>query len=181
MISGSNSALLIIDVQHDVMAACCDSEQVIGRIATLVARARAEGVPVVFIQHEGPGMERHSPGWELAEGLDRRPADPVVFKTFRDSFAETTLAAELGRLDVGRLVIAGAQSDYCVRSTAHRAAIEGYSFTLVSDAHTTADLVFDGVAVSARQIVAHTNQYFSTLRYPGLTFGTASHDAVALR
>lgn len=180
MSHGPNTALLIIDVQRGVMATCFDREGVLSRIGTLISRARSAGVPVVFIQHEEPQMQRHSSEWQLEEDLDFRPGDLVVNKTYRDAFADTTLLAELEGLDAGRLVIAGAQSDYCVRSTAHRAAIEGFTFTLVSDAHTTEDLVFEGVAVSAPQIIAHTNQYFSHLRYPGLKFGIATHDQVLL-
>ncbi|MGA7206493.1 MAG: isochorismatase family protein [Specibacter sp.] len=176
----TKTAVVVIDLQKDVVAHCWDRDGVLARTNALIARARAARVPVVFVQHEEAGMPRHSPGWELADSLDAQPGDVRVFKRYRDSFAETTLETELERLDVGRLVLAGAQSDYCVRSTAHRAAIDGYAFTLVSDCHTTEDAEFAGVGITGEQIVAHTNLYFSSLDYPERSFGIATHDAVAL-
>lgn len=174
------SALLIIDLQNDVLAACIDTAGVVARTAALIDRARAAQLPVIFVQHEDADMPRHSSGWELDPSLPVQPGDPLVFKSYRDAFEDTTLAAELERLDVGRLIVAGAQSDYCVRTTAHRAAIEGYDFVLVSDCHTTEDTEFGGVPVTGEQIVAHTNQYFSGLDYPGRSCGIATHLAVPL-
>ncbi|WP_084757028.1 isochorismatase family protein [Micromonospora cremea] len=78
------------------------------------------------------------------------------------------------------LVVAGAASDYCLRTTMQRAAADGYDVTLVRDCHTTEDSEFDGVQVTGEQIVAHTNMYMKGLRYPGQTFGIASHDAADL-
>ncbi|WP_243399652.1 isochorismatase family protein [Arthrobacter glacialis] len=174
------TALLIIDLQKDVLAQCVDTTGVLARTAVLIGRARASQLPVIFVQHEEPDMPRHSSGWELDPSLPVQPGDALVFKSYRDSFEDTTLAAELARLDVGRLIVAGAQSDYCVRTTAHRAAIEGYDLVLVSDCHTTEDTEFGGVPVTGEQIVAHTNQYFSGLDYPGGSYGIATHLAVAL-
>ncbi|MEO6531396.1 MAG: isochorismatase family protein [Specibacter sp.] len=174
------TVLLIIDLQNDVLAACIDTAGVLARTAALIGRARAAALPVIFVQHEDADMPRHSSGWELDPSLPVHRGDALVFKRYRDSFEDTTLAAELARLNVGRIIVAGAQSDYCVRTTAHRAAIEGYDFVLVSDCHTTEDTEFGGVPVSGEQIVAHTNQYFSGLDYPGRSCGIATHLAVAL-
>lgn len=174
------TALLVIDLQRDVVAPCFDRDGVIVRTSALIVRARRAQVPVIFVQHEDPELPRESPGWELVGSLDARPADVRIHKSYRDAFAQTALAAELARLGVGRLVLAGAQSDYCVRTTAQRAAIAGYDVVLVSDCHTTMDTVFGGVAVTGEQIVAHTNQYFSNLTYPGRQFGIATHRDVAL-
>ncbi|MGO4385010.1 cysteine hydrolase family protein [Specibacter sp. RAF43] len=174
------TALLVIDLQNDVVAECFDRDGVLARTATLIARARRAQVPVIFIQHEDSTLPRGSSGWELVGALAARPGDVLIPKTYRDAFAGTRLAAELARLNVGRLVLSGAQSDYCVRSTAHRAAIEGYDFVLVSDCHTTQDTVFGGVAVTGEQIVAHTNLYFSNLTYPQQHSSIATHRDVAL-
>jgi nicotinamidase-related amidase len=108
------------------------------------------------------------------------PGEPVVAKEYRDSFAATTLAAVLAERNIARLVIAGAASDYCIRTTTQRAAAEGYDVTVVQDCHTTDDTEFDGVKVTGEQIVAHTNKYFQWLTYPGQTFGIATHDKVTL-
>lgn len=176
----TGTAVVVIDLQNDVVANCFDRDGVLARTGALIARARVAKVPVIFVQHEEPEMPRHSAGWELAAALDARPGDVRIYKAYRDSFADTPLEEELERRGVGRLVIAGAQSDYCVRSTAQRAAADGYLFTLVSDCHTTEDTAFDGVAITGEQIVAHTNLYFSSLSYPGRRYDIATHDAVAL-
>jgi len=178
--SKHGTALLVIDLQVGVVEGCFDGQGVLDRTAELIARARTEGTPVVYVQHEEPEMPQGSDEWQLAPPLDPRPDEPRVFKKYRDSFAGTDLAAVLDRLGTSRLVIAGAQSDYCVRTTAQRAAADGYDVVLVSDCHTTTNAVFDGVEISGEQIVAHNNLYFSGLSYPDQSFGIATHDRVTL-
>lgn len=174
------TVLLVIDLQVDVVASCWDADGVVARTVALVRRARGAGVPVVWVQHEEPELERGTPGWELAPGLLPVEGEPIVHKEYRDAFAETGLDDILEELDATRLVVAGAQSDYCVRTTTQSAAVRGYDLVLVSDAHTTCDASWDGVTISGEQIVAHTNLYVSGLRYPGQEIGIATHDEVQL-
>ena len=178
VMSGS-SALLVIDMQAGVLDGCFDAEQVLGRTAALVDRARSEGVPVVWVQDHDDFAEG-TEAWELAVPLTRADGEPLVRKALRDSFTDTDLAEVLDGLGTTRLVVAGAQSDYCVRTTTQSAAIRGFDVTLVSDAHTTTDAVYGGVAITGEQIVAHTNMYFRGLRYPSQRFDIAAHDQVAL-
>ena len=56
---------------------------------------------------------------ELAPGGD----EPLVEKTYGDAFEDTTLEHVLSGLGVGRLVVAGTQTDACIRSTLHGALI----------------------------------------------------------
>ncbi|MEO7018255.1 MAG: cysteine hydrolase family protein [Leifsonia sp.] len=174
------TALLVIDLQKGVVDGCFDSVGVVSRTAALVDRARASGVPVVWVQDEDEGLERGTAAWQLADGLVRADGEALIHKRYRDSFADTDLDDVLEALDVTRLVVAGAQSDFCVRTTTQSAAVRGFDVTLVSDAHTTTDTEWDGVAITGEQIVAHTNRYFSGLRYPDQRFGIARHDQVAL-
>jgi len=178
---GAVTAVLVIDLQLGVLEGCFDAAGVVARTAVLVARARREGVPVVWVQHEEDEMPHGSRAWQLAPGLVPVPGESLLRKTCCDAFAGTPLRAVLDDLGAGRLVLAGAQSDYCIRATAQRAAAEGYSVTLVSDAHTTADASFGGVAISGEQIVAHLNRSFRGLAYPGVTVELAAHDTVALK
>lgn len=173
------TALIVIDLQADVLEGCFDAAGVVARTRVLVERARAAGVPVVWVQHEDEGMPRGSPAWQLVAGLDPAPHEARVYKTCWDAFAGTPLREVLEGMGVRRLVVAGAQSDYCIRTTAQRAAADGYEVLLASDAHTTADSAFGGVAMSGEQIVAHVNGYFAGLRYPGTRAGIAAHDAIA--
>ncbi|RUQ05958.1 cysteine hydrolase family protein [Curtobacterium sp. HSID17257] len=171
------SAILVIDLQRGVVRDCFDADGVLARTARLVDRARASGVPVVWVQDHGDFAEG-SPDWELAAPLERRPEEPLVQKEYRDAFADTDLLEVLERSGVQHLVVAGAQSDHCIRTTTQAAAVHGFDVTLVSDAHTTTDAEHGGVHISAEQIVAHTNMYFGGLRYPGRHFAAERHDRI---
>lgn len=114
------TALVVIDLQNDVLDGCVRVDPVLAATRTLLAGARAAGVPVVWVQHQGPGLERDTDGWRIHPALDPSPGEPVVAKSYRDAFADTTLRATLG--DADHLVLCGAQTDYCVRTTAQRAA-----------------------------------------------------------
>jgi nicotinamidase-related amidase len=168
----------VIDLQVGVLEGCFDADGVLSRTAVLVDRARDEGVPVVWVHHDPVGVG--TTDWELAAPLRRLDGEPLVHKDYRDAFADTDLHEVLADFGVTRLVVAGAQSDFCIRTTTQRAAAEGYDVTLVGDAHTTADTEWEGVTVTGEQIIAHTNMYFAGLRYPGQTFEVASHSAVRL-
>ena len=173
------TALLIIDVQVGVMRDCFDADGVVERIAALVDRARAEGVPVVWVQDEDD-FARDTDDWQLAGPLARADDEPRIDKLHRDSFENTDLDDVLEQLNATRLVVAGAQSDFCIRTTTQSAAVRGFDVTLVSDAHTTRNVSWDGVAITGEQIVAHTNMYFAGLRYTGQSFAVAPHDVVEL-
>ena len=173
-----NSALLVIDLQCGVLEGCVDAAGVVARTRVLVERARAAGVPVVWVQHEDEDLPHGSPAWQLADGLTPGPTDLRISKTYRDAFADTPLGDHLAAARVRRLVLAGAQSDYCIRTTAQRATADGYAVVLVSDAHTTTDSEFGGVTLTGEQIVAHTNRYFAGLCYPDASTTLATHDAV---
>lgn len=175
----ATSAVLVIDLQAGVVRGCFDVDGVLRRTAHLIDRARSSGVPVVWVQDHG-GFPEGSADWSLAAPLERRADEPLVRKEYRDAFAATDLAEVLQALGVQRLVVAGAQSDHCIRTTTQSAAVRGYDVTLVSDAHTTTDTAHDGVVISGEQVVAHTNTYFAGLRYPGHRYAAERHDQVAL-
>jgi nicotinamidase-related amidase len=162
----THTALLVIDVQNDVMAGAHDRDGVVANIAALVDRARAEDVPVVWVQHSDDGLPFGSDGWKYVPELPRRESEPLVHKTYGDSFEDMELEAVLAERGVGRVVVAGTQTDMCVRSTLHGAFVRGYDVTLVGDAHTTEDLTSHGAPAPA-QVVAHTNLYWGFHRGPG--------------
>jgi nicotinamidase-related amidase len=161
-----NTALLVIDVQKGVVAEVHQRESVIANIGVLVGKARAEGVPVVWVQHSDGQLDRGSAAWEFVPELARQDSEPLVHKTFSDSFEDTDLEAVLAGARVGRLVVAGAQTDECIRSTIHGAFVRGYDVTLVGDAHTTEDLTAWG-APPPDMVIAHTNLYWQNQTAPG--------------
>ena len=166
----TDTALLVIDVQNGVVAGNHDRDAVVARIGALVDRARAADVPVVWVQHSSDDLPRDSDGWQYVPELVRREDEPVVHKTYGDSFEDTHLEAVLAERGVGRLVVTGAQTDACIRSTLHGALVRGYDTTLVGDAHTTEDLTKWG-APPPEQVIAHTNLYWKYQTAPGRTAG----------
>jgi nicotinamidase-related amidase len=169
----SSTALIIIDVQNSVMEGTARRDEVIANISTLVGKARAEGVPVIWVQHSSEDMPRESDAWQYVRELPQDSGEPVVHKTFPDSFEATDLEDVLEERGVGRLIVAGAQTDECIRSTIHGAFTRGYDVTLVEDAHTTEDLTEYG-APPPEQVIAHTNLYWKYHSGPGRQAGTVS-------
>jgi nicotinamidase-related amidase len=173
----SRTALVVVDVQNGVMAGAHDRDGVIANINTLVSAARAQSVPVVWVQHSSEELPVDSEPWQYVPELVREPSEPLVHKEYGDSFEATDLESVLAGLGVGRLVVAGAQTDACIRSTLHGAITRGYDATLVSDAHTTEDLSEWGAPPPA-QVVAHTNLYWSWQSAPGRAGGVVETAAV---
>jgi nicotinamidase-related amidase len=134
-----NTALLVVDVQAGVVAGAHERDAVVANVGSLVERARRERVPVVWVQHSDEGLARGSDEWRIVPELSPDDAEPLVEKHYGDSFEDTSLETVLSGLGVGRLVVVGAQTDGCIRSTLHGALARGYDATLVSDAHTTED------------------------------------------
>ena len=153
-----STALLIIDVQQGLCegdSAAFESPQVIARINTASAKARAAGAPVIFIQHESASgyLEFGSDAWQLAHGLHVEPADLRIRKTTPDSFLRTDLQDVLHQHGVTHLIICGMHTEFCVDTTTRRALALGYPVVLVADAHTSAG----NAHLSAAQVIAHHN------------------------
>src|SRR3954470_17898427 len=169
-----NTALLVVDVQQGVVDGAHNRDGVIANINTLIDKARGEGVPVVWVQHNDPGnLARYSEGWQYVPELKRDESEPLVHKQYGDSFETTDLEDILAQHKVGRLVVTGAQKEACIRSTLHGALVRGYDATLVGDAHTTEDLSEYG-APTPDLVIAHTNLYWADHRAPGREGGTVA-------
>ncbi|GAA3411677.1 cysteine hydrolase family protein [Streptosporangium vulgare] len=167
-----HTALLVVDVQNGVVEGAHERDVVVANIGVLVERARREQIPVVWVQHSDEQLVRGSDNWRIVPELAPDDAEPLVEKHYSDSFEDTTLETVLSGLGVGRLVVAGAQTDECIRSTIHGAFVRGYDVTLVSDAHTTEDQTEWG-APPPDKVIAHTNLYWTYQTAPGRTAGTA--------
>ena len=139
----SRTALLLVDPQvnmFDPENPVAGAEELLERLTSLLAKARAIRMPVVFIRNCGGQNDpdrRDTPGWEIHPDLTPGRGELVFDKTTRDAFASTGLEAELRTRGVGRVVIAGLQSDHCIRATTLGALSRGLQVTLVSDAHST--------------------------------------------
>jgi len=166
-----NTALLVIDVQSGVVGGAHERDAVVANVGSLVEKARRERVPVIWVQHSDDQLARGSDDWRIVPELTPYDAEPLIEKNYGDSFENTTLEIVLSGLGVGRLVVVGAETDACIRSTIHGAFVRGYDATLVSDAHTTNDQTAWG-APPPDQVIAHTNLYWKYQTAPGRTAGT---------
>lgn len=173
----SETALLVIDVQQGVVESAHDRDNVVTNIAALVDSARAARRPVVWVQHHDDGLEQGSAAWQLVPELSRDAGEPLVEKAYGDSFEATNLEDVLAAVHVGHLVVTGAQTDMCVRSTIHGAFARGYDVTLVGDAHTTEDLTAYG-APTPELVIAHTNLYWQEQTAPGRVAATVTTEDV---
>lgn len=153
-----DAALLIIDVQVGIIEGfhAYRGRDVLEQVNSLLLRARASNVPIIYIQHDGAAgdpLEAGSEGWQIHPAIKPHAEDLIVRKRASDSFFETTLQRELEARGIKQLVVTGCQTEYCVDTTVRRAVSQGYDVTLVNDAHTTVD----NKLLSAAQIIAHHN------------------------
>ena len=172
---GNQSVLLVVDVQVGVMAASWQAPRVIQNVVLAVQRAREAGVPVIWIQHESDELPKDSPAWQLVPALVPATDEQRVHKRFPSSFEETGLEACLAQAGATHIVLAGAQTNWCIRATAYAALDRGYDLTLLTDAHTTESIdLGPGSKVEASGIVADLNVTMKWLGYPGRKSGAAS-------
>lgn len=155
-----STGLLVIDLQRGMFTSADkphDGDGVLARVATLLDRARSRRIPVLHVQHDGgPGdpLAKPEAGWEIHPDVAPRPHEPVFDKSRCSAFPGTDLDAQLKRLGVTRLVIAGMQTEYCIDTNCRAAFDLGYKVVLIQDGHTT----FDTPVLSAAQIIAHHNR-----------------------
>ena len=154
---------MLVDVQRGMFALPSPlhrGEEVVRRIARLLERARATGVPIVHIQHDGgPGhvLAKGSAGWPHHPLVAPQAGEIVVEKRNSSAFHDTDLHRRLGEAGIDRLVIAGMQTEMCVDSACRGAKALDYLVALVADAHTT----YDTPVITADLIIAHHNRLLS--------------------
>lgn len=176
---GNQGVLLVVDVQVGVMNEAWDSPRIVQNVSRAVDRARAQDVPVIWVQHADEDLPHGSPAWQWVPELVPAPGEPLIHKQFNSSFEQTPLDEELAQRGATHIVLAGAASNWCIRATAYGALERGYDLTLVKDAHTTGSLDLEnGVTIEAADIVRELNTAITWLSYPGRTNGTAKAEEV---
>jgi nicotinamidase-related amidase len=167
------TALLVVDRENGVVAAAHQRDAVVANIVSRVERARAADAPVVWVHHSDKGLRKGSAEWEYVPELLRAESETLIATSYGDAFEGTDLESVLANAAVGVLVVAGAETDACIRSTIHGAFARGYDATLVGDAHTAGDKTAWGPP-PVEAIIAHTNLYRSSQRAPGRTAAVTS-------
>jgi len=176
---GTKGVLLVVDVQVGVMSDAWDSGRIIKNVARAVERARAEGVPVVWVQHSDEELIYQSPQWQWVPELMPAKGEELIHKKFNSAFEQTELAEALAGLGATHVILAGASTNWCIRATAYGALDRGYDLTLVEDAHSTGTMELEnGTKIEASNIIDELNVCMTWVTYPGRTNGTATADKV---
>jgi nicotinamidase-related amidase len=165
----TNSALLVIDVQVGVVGDAYERDAKVANISKAIEKARAESIPVIWVQHSDEGLVLESADWEIVPELKPLPSEPKVRKIYRSSFEETNLEEILKEFGVSHLYVCGAESNNCLRHTSHTALDKGYDVTLISDAHTTTGFDWNGYIVDAARVIDEQNTNFMGYSLPGRT------------
>ena len=163
----SNSALLVIDVQVGVVGEAFERDSKVANMSKAIEKARAESIPVIWVQHSDEGLVLESANWEIVPELSPLPTEPKVRKLYRSSFEGTNLEEILKELGVSHVYVCGAETNNCVRHTSHTALEKGYDVTLISDAHTTTGFEWDGYIVDAARVIDEQNTNFMQYSLPG--------------
>jgi nicotinamidase-related amidase len=176
---GNTGVLMVVDAQVGVMSGTWDAPRIIRNVARAVERARAQGVPVIWVQHSDDELAFGSPAWQWAPELQPAEGEPVIHKHFNSAFEQTALEEHLARLGATHIVLAGAATNWCIRATAYGALDRGYDLTLIKDAHTTGSIELDnGARIDAADIIRELNIGMTWVSYPGRKNGTAAAEEV---
>jgi nicotinamidase-related amidase len=163
MSAAHKTALLLIDIQQGMFGpdeVCHEPERLLANAAALLGCARAAGVPVFHVQHceeQGAPLAHESAGWQIRPEVAPRAGEPVTEKWACSSFHKTGLDERLRAAGIGRLVVAGLQTEFCIDTACRVAQSLGYAVTLAGDAHST----MDNPLLKADQIIRHHNRVLS--------------------
>ena len=172
---GNKAVLLVVDVQVGVMRNAWDAPRIIRNVNLAVEKARRQAIPVIWVQHSDKELVYGSPDWQLVPDLSPAEGEIRIYKQFNSSFEQTSLEETLARLGATHIILAGAATNWCIRSTAHGALDRGYDLTLIKDAHTTETIELeDGTKIKASDIIIELNIAMKWLSYPGRRNSTAS-------
>ncbi|WP_406385142.1 isochorismatase family protein [Streptomyces sp. NBC_01618] len=152
---GRRPALVVVDLE----VGFTDPEEPLGFDLTseiaatnrLLGPARDVGAPVIFftVAYESDSTEADiwlekipggralvtgTPAVEIDPRLERKPGDPVMVKAHASCFVGTDLASYLRGAGVDTVVITGATTSGCVRTTAVDACSHGFRTVVVEDA-----------------------------------------------
>ncbi|ALS00249.1 hypothetical protein ATZ33_02305 [Enterococcus silesiacus] len=120
-------ALLVIDIQSKTIGPLYGKEKFLRRINRMIDFFHEKNLPVIFIEQEGCG--------ELSNSLSRLSDDFVVDKKEGNAFTSPNFNKVVNDLKLDSFVVVGLMSNACIQKTCKGALEQGYSVTLVEDAH----------------------------------------------
>ncbi|OWK19565.1 isochorismatase [Mesorhizobium amorphae CCBAU 01583] len=157
--------LIVIDLQTGMFDGRCeppihDADGMVARARALIDWARRSGRKVAFVRHDGPAgdpLAPGEPGWPVWPALGQAGDEPTFAKSVRNAFSNSALGQWVAGQGAGEVVLAGAQTDFCIAATVKGAFAEGLGVTVVSDAHSTLDTPGE----TAAEIIARHNAAFT--------------------
>jgi nicotinamidase-related amidase len=161
-----NSALIVIDVQVNVVKDAFERDVKVANMAEAVRKARAASIPVIWVRHSAEDLPLNTDGWQIVPELVPLAGEPIIEKKFRSTFVETNFEEVLAELKISHLYICGAETNNCVRHTSMSALEFGYDITLLEDAHTTTSFVWDGFVMDAARTIDEQNTNFIGYQLP---------------
>ena len=132
-------ASLVIDVQRIYMEpepmVTSDSDDLIEKCRGLIDKARAAGVPVVYVRHLSDDQPDDPDLIGVHPELAPQAGEPVVQKRFGSAFFKTNLEKTLKKLAVEMLYVCGLATFGCVNATVMCAVCKGHDTVVVKNAH----------------------------------------------
>ena len=158
----SNAPVIVVDLQTGmfdgrVAPPLHDAEGLVARVRRILAWARETGHDVAFVQQNSPPGDQLAPGavgWPIWPALGQAADEPTFGKTVENAFSSDELRDWVAaRAD--EVIVIGAATNHCVKSTVAGALAEGLGVTVVADAHST------GGRPTAPGIIAEHNAMFA--------------------
>jgi nicotinamidase-related amidase len=158
-------ALLIIDTQNKYLKIIQsrDKELAIYFINLLITLFRENKYPVFRIYHSEPRKSENPESEEFLypDSILIRPEDPMIIKTYSDSFNKTKLDAILRKSGSNALFLCGLSAVGCVLATMIGAMNHNYKAFIVKDAimsHNTeftknVEMMFDAVSYNIVKLI----------------------------
>lgn len=153
----AGTALLVMDVQEEIVARVGDDTTLLERLHTAIEAARANGILVIYVKVEfRPGYPEinlrnqtfsrlaesgglSGAGARLHPAIEPQPGDLEVIKKRVSAFAGSDLEVILRSNDIRHLVLTGIATSGVVLSTLRQAADLDYELTVLKDGCADAD------------------------------------------
>ena len=135
--------VIVIDMQKALM----DDElyqlnALLANVKTIVDTARANGIEVIYVQHDagpGTGFSVGDEAFEITDEVAPREGEKVFVKTINSCFGNPEFTAYLEASEDDTLMIVGLQTNFCIDATVKSAFERGYQVIVPEGSNSTFD------------------------------------------
>jgi len=146
-------AIIVVDMINDFVTGKLGSpraRKIVPDIASLLKKARKQGVPVIYLRDAHTASDREMDIWgehamkgteasEIVPELKPEKNDIVIEKRWYSGFVDTELPLILKKLGVDTLIILGVSTDICVQNNVGHAYFSGYKTIVPQDCTASID------------------------------------------